>query len=267
MVSWFSLFLTVLAYSLLSTGFVLMKKGISWINYKGKKGKQYYKNLFTWFLGFITLNSYIVPNTVALNFLEPHIVSAFAGWGVIALVFLSHIILKEKIYKSDFIYTLVIFISIVLLNIFEHQENQVMVQMPFFISACLLPFFLLALALFKPVSKRLKTILFASVSGISTGMIIVTIKVLVTFSGLHIRQYFSSPYFYVYLFFSLAAFITLQVSYKLGHMMLVGPVQYSVAIIYPAVCSFFVFGNNLKLTQIASIGLIIYGTANIMKKH
>ena len=267
MISWRSLFFTVLAYSLISIGFVLMKRGISWINYKGEKNRIYYKNLLTWVLGFLILNSSIVPNAIALNELEPHIVSAFAGWGVIVLVFLSNIVLKEKIYKSDFIYTLVIFISILMLNIFEQKKDQTIVQIPYFISVSVFPFFMLVLTFFKKVSRRLKTILFASISGISTGMIIVSIKALVTFSGFHVKLYFSSPYFYVYLFFSLAAFITLQISYKLGHMMLVGPVQYSAAIIYPALCTYLVFGNHITMIQMASLLLIIYGTANIMKRH
>jgi drug/metabolite transporter (DMT)-like permease len=244
-----------------------MKKGVSWIKYTGKKDKSYYKNLFIWILGFLTLNSSIVPNAIALNYLEPHIVSAFAGWGVVFLVFLSYVILKEKIYKSDFIYALVIFISILLLNIFEQKKDQTIVQIAFFIFMSVLPFLILSSVFFKSISRRLKTILFAAVSGISSGMIIVSIKVLVTFSGFHVKLYFLSPYFYVYLFFSLTAFITLQVSYKLGHMMLVGPVQYSAAIIYPTLCSYFVFGNQINMIQTVSLLLIIYGTANIMKRH
>jgi multidrug transporter EmrE-like cation transporter len=263
----FSIFLAVLAYTLLSSGFVLMKKGISWIGYKGKKDRKYYKNIFTWVTGFVIMNSYIVPNAVALKYLEPHIVSAFAGWGVVVLVFLSHSVLKESLFKSDFIFSLVIFISIISLNIFELKNDRDIVKLSYLISASLLPLFIIIPAFLKPVSKRLKTILFAGVSGISTGMIIVSIKTLVTFSGFNISRYLTSPYLYLYLFFSISAFITLQVSYKMGRMMLVGPVQYSASIIYPVLCSYFVFGNNLRLIQIASILILIYGTAGILKKH
>lgn len=262
-----SVFLVVLAYTLLSTGFVLMKKGISWIGFKEKKDAKYYKNLFTWISGFVIMNSYIVPNAVALKYLEPHIVSAFAGWGVVVLVFLSHAVLKENLFKSDFIFTLVIFISILALNIFEQKNEENALKLPYLISASLLPLFIIAPAFLKPVSRRIKTLLFAGVSGISTGMIIITIKTLVTFSGFEVGRYLSSPYLYLYLFFSLGAFITLQISYKLGRMMEVGPVQYSASIIYPVLCSYFVFGNNIRLIQIASILVLIYGTAGILKKH
>jgi multidrug transporter EmrE-like cation transporter len=267
MTSLFSILLTILAYTLLSIGFVLMKKGISWIGYKGKKDKLYYQNLFIWILGFIIMNSNIVPNTIALKFLEPHIVSAFAGWGIIMLVFFSHVILKERLFKPDFIYTAVIFISIIFLNLLEQKKDQIVVKLPWLIFLSLIPLCLMAPAFLKHISKRLKTILFAAISGISTGMIIVTIKVLVIDSGFNVRSYFSSPYLYIYLFFSVAAFITLQISYKLGHMMLVGPVQYSAAIIYPVLCSYAVFANNIEFMQLVSIALVIYGTINILKNH
>ncbi len=213
------------------------------------------------------MNSYIVPNAVALKYLEPHIVSAFAGWGVVVLVFLSHAVLKENLFKSDFIFSLVIFISIISLNIFEQKNDQAIVKLPYLISASLLPLFIIAPAFLKPVSKRLKTLLFAGVSGISTGMIIVSIKTLVTFSGFNVSRYLTSTYLYLYLFFSIGAFITLQVSYKMGRMMLVGPVQYSASIIYPVLCSYFVFENNMGIIQIASIFVLICATAGILKRH
>ncbi len=267
MTLWLSIFLALLAYTLLSFGFILMKKGIAWIGYKGDKDKTYYQNLSLWIMGFIIMNTTIVPNAVALKFLEPHIVSAFAGWGVIVLVFLSHLILREKLFRSDLIYAVLIFLSILFLNLFEHKDEQTTVRIPYFIFLSILPLFILASAFLRATSKRLKPILFAGVSGISTGMIIVTIKLLVTFSGFKVISYLSSSYLYIYLFFSIAAFITLQASYKLGHMILVGPVQYSAAIIYPVLCSYFVFGNKIEIIQMACIFLLIYGTANILKKH
>jgi drug/metabolite transporter (DMT)-like permease len=71
----------------------------------------------------------------------------------------------------------------------------------------------------------------------------------------------------LYLFFSLAAFVTLQVAYKLGQMMTVGPIQYSAVIIYPALCSFLVFGKHINLVQIAAILVIIYSVIAILRKH
>ncbi|MBD3414940.1 MAG: hypothetical protein GF421_10980 [Candidatus Aminicenantes bacterium] len=267
MISWYSLFFALIAYTLLSCGFVLMKKGISWIGHKGKKDRIYYRNLFTWIGGFIVLNSYIIPNAIALKNLEPHIVSSFAAWGVVVLVFLSKAVLKEQLFRSDYIYTMLIFISITLLNLYEQPKDQITVNSTAFVVLSLFPLLVMAFMLTKWISKKLKAILFAGISGLSTGMIIVSIKALVTLSGFRIGSYFSSLYFYVYLFFSLAAFVTLQISYKLGPMMRVGPVQYGAAIVYPVLCSYSVFGNKLTFIQIASLFLLIFGTIRILKKH
>jgi len=149
----FSILLTILAYTVLSTGFVLMKKGIAWIGYKGEKDKKYYRNLFTWISGFLLINIYIVPNTVALRYLNPHIVSSMAGWGVVFMVFLSHAVLKEKLYSTDFIYSAFIFISIIFLNLYENQEGGMTANIPLLTIMALLPFFLFVPVLINSISK------------------------------------------------------------------------------------------------------------------
>jgi hypothetical protein len=190
-----SVFITIFAYTLLSTGFVLMKKGIGWIGFKDKKGKTFYRNLLLWIIGFILINVYIVPNTIALKYLTPHLVSSMAGWGIIILIFFSYLILKEKLYRSDYFYTILIVISIVLLHFFERQESEEKVIIPVLAAVSVLPLLLLFPALLRFVPRRVKTILMAALSGISAGLIIVTLKVLVTFSGFAVSTYFSSPYF------------------------------------------------------------------------
>jgi len=262
-----SVFITIFAYTLLSTGFVLMKKGIGWIGFKGKKDKAFYRNLTLWIIGFILINVYIVPNTIALKYLAPHLVSSMAGWGIIVMIFFSYLILKEKLFSSDYFYTILIVVSIVFLHFFERQASEEIINISALITVASLPLFLLLPALLRFVSKRVKTILFATLSGISAGLIIVMLKVLVTYSGFAVPSYFSSPYFYWYLFFSLTAFITLQVAYKLGQMMTVGPIQYLATIIYPALCSFLIFGKHINLVQIAAILAIIFSVVAILRKH
>jgi len=264
---WLSVLITILAFTLLSTGFVLMKRGIGWIGFKGKKDRSFYSHLSLWILGFVLINVYVVPNTIALKYLAPHLVSSMAGWGIIVMIFFSHLILKEKLYHSDYLYTAFIVVSIVVLHFFEYQGSEDKVNMFMLIAAVSLPFSLLLPAFLRFVPKRIKTILYAALSGISAGLIIVMLKVLVSFSGFAVPSYFSSPYFYLYLFFSLAAFITLQVAYKWGQMMTVGPIQYSATIIYPALCSFLVFGRHIHLVQIAAMAAIIYSVVAILKKH
>ncbi|MCP5103511.1 MAG: hypothetical protein GY950_09040, partial [bacterium] len=114
-----SIFMALIAYSAVSTGFVLMKMGIDWMGWKGKRDKVFYKKFFIWVTGFIIMNIYGVPSAIALKQLPPHIVAAFAGWGIVVLVFLSHFLLKETLFKTDFVFSFLIVAGIFLLNFFE----------------------------------------------------------------------------------------------------------------------------------------------------
>ena len=268
MTTWLSLCLTALAYTLLSTGYVLQKKGISWIGYKGEKGRSFYRALGIWIVGFLLMNLYIVPNAAALKLLDPHIVSAMAGWGVIVLVFLSQALLQERILRFDVAFTLLIVAAIVVLNIFERPEaGQDMVRLGPLIAAMAFPFLLVLPALAPALTRRTRGLLFASVSGLSAGLIIVTLKILVASFGYRVAGYFASPHLYLYLVFSLGSFLALQASYKMGRMLAVGPVQYSAAIIYPVLCSAAVFGNRLHIIQIVAVGTVVAGVWGILRKH
>jgi len=262
-----SIALAILAYALLSVGLVLMKKGINWIGFKGKKEAAFYRDLITWIAGFLLSNLYIVPNTIALKQLEPHIVAAMAGWGVVALVVLSHAILKEKLYRSDLLFTFIIFSAIILLNIFEHQEQKSGYSLPAIVIMASFPFLLFITGSLKFLSKRVRTIIFAGISGMATGMIIVTMKILVSRFGLHVPEYFSSPFLYLYLLFSLTAFISMQIAYKLGAMLRAGPVLYSAGIIYPLLCSGLIFSNRIHILQYFAVAAMIYGVFALLKKR
>lgn len=259
--------LTVFAYTLLSTGFVLQKKGIGWIGFNGTKDRTYYRWLFTWIAGFLLMNLYIIPSTMALKHLDPHIVSAFAGWGIIVMVFLSASVLKEAIHPSDVWLTLMIVLAIVVLNLFEFREAEEVISRAHLLAAVILPFIFSGPALLRFIPRTTRAVFFAAVTGLSTGMIIVIMKALVLEFGFEVGSYLSSPLLYLYLLFSLAAFITLQAAYKLGAMMLVGPVQYSTAIIYPVLCSYWVFEKQIHPLQLGAIALIVMAVVGILRKR
>ena len=259
--------LAVFGYTILSMGFVFQKKGISWIGYQGEKNRIYYRNLFIWIVGFLLMNLNIVPNAMALKHLDPHIVAAMAGWGIIVMVFLSAYLLKEQIQRSDIIFTSIIVLSIIVLNLFEITETEESIARPYLLAAIILPFIILVPAVLKFFSRTTRAILFAIVTGMCTGMIIVTVKVLVSELGFDVAGYFSSPLLYLYLLFSLTGFVTLQAAYKLGAMMLVGPIQYSTAILYPVVCSYGVFGKQLHPLQVGTIVVIVMAVVGMLRNR
>lgn len=264
----FAVFMALMAYTLLSIGIVLQKKGVDCFGWKGKKDRQFYTHLGTWIAGFLIMNINGIPNAIALKTLPPHIVSASAGWGIIVLIFFSSWVLKEKIFKSDFIFTGLIVTGIFLSNIFERAtaaENPVAKIGLIVISV--LPFVIMPAVLFRTISKKIKTVVYGAVSGLSAGLLVVFLKMLMMTYGFQVGKFFGSIYLYLYIVFALLSLIALQLANKSGDMIVIGPVQYSTQIVYPAVSTYIVFRQSLSLMQIAAIVLIIYAVNKILQKH
>jgi len=263
-----AIFMALIAYSLLSIGIVLMKKGVDCFGWKGKKNRQFYTHLGTWIAGFLIMNINGVPNAIALKTLPPHIVSASAGWGIIVLIFFSAWVLKEKIFGSDFIFTGLIVVSIFLLNFFEQSNTtESPVSLSGLIVISVLPFIIMPVALFGKISKKIKTVVYAAVSGLSAGLLVVFLKMLMMTYGFQVGKFFGSIYLYLYIFFALLSLIALQLANKSGDMIVIGPVQYSSQIVYPAISTYVVFRQSLSLMQMAAMVLVIYAVNKILKKH
>lgn len=267
----FSILMALVAYACISTGFVLMKMGIDRMEWKGKRNKTFYKNLSLWITGFIIMNIYGVPSAVALKHLPSHIVASFAGWGIVVLVFLSHLLLKEKLAKTDIVFSLSIVAGIVLLNLFEKPSPPGTADETAMVLLAAVPVVLFTAGIVGGIvsglSPKKKTVVFASVSGISAGLMVVTLRLLVLAYGYDVALYFNSPYLYAYIGFALLSFIALQAACKNGPMMVTGPVQYSTTIIYPLPAAFLVFDRGIHPVQFLAIGLIVYSVISILKKR
>ncbi len=250
----------IFAYTILSVGLVFMKKGVSWIGWKKEnRGNEFYFNLFIWLSGFILINVSIVPNAFALKTLPPHIVSSIAGWGIIIMIVLSYWWLKELLVKSDFFYFFLIITGIFLLGFFEkNSANKVIPGKSSLFIATVFPFLILSfLFICKKAGDKFKAIILSSISGISAGLIIIYMKILVNIFGFKIINYFSSVYLYIYLLFSILSFIFLQLAYKKGEMIIVGPIYYSLNIVYTVIVSVLIFKQTVEIIQIFAIGFII----------
>jgi len=268
-----SILMAIIAYSLLSLGFVLQKKGITWMGWKGPKDKTFYHNLLIWLTGFVVMNIFPVPSAVALKTLPSHIVSAFAGWGIIMLVGFSFVFLKEHIYKTDYLYSILIVLGIVFLNIFEKSAKAynpsatagsgIWGQAVLFA----IPVIIIFSGLFRAITSKVKTWIFAAVSGMSAGLMVVTLRLLVVKFGYQVTSYPGSLYLYLYLAFALLSFLGLQLALKNGPMIVTGPVQYSATIIYPVFAAMFIFQQPIGWVQYPAIIIIVFGVVQILKKH
>jgi len=262
-----ALVMATLAYSCISIGFIMMKSGIVWLGWKGKRDIVFFKKLALWLTGFLIMNIYGVPSAIALKTLPPHVVAAFAGWGIVLLVFLSRLLLKEKLYRSDWLYALLVVIGIVMLNLFEKTVPYQRVNLPGLLGVCAVPVLLFAIALFFSLSSKWKTIFYGTVSGVSAALMVVFLDLLVGKYQYRVTEYLQSPYLYGYLVAAVLSTIALQMALKKGPMMTVGPVQYSSNIVFPVIALFFVYSRVIPPGQFPAIGLIVVAVVNILKKR
>jgi len=269
MKQFFPILMALTAYTMLSLGFVLQKKGIRWMGWKEAKNRVYYGNLAVWVSGFLIMNIYGVPSAIALKTLPPHIVAAFAGWGIVMLVLFSRFFLQEKIHRSDYYYSAAIVLGIFLLGWFEPhvQPNGYRIRAWGLILLTVVPTAIVIAALPKSLGKRLKTGCYASVSGMAAALMVVSLRLLVVRYGYDVSLYPASVFLYLYVFSALLSLVALQLALKSGSMIAVGPLQYAANIIYPVIAALLVFGQSLHIMQIPAVGLIVYSVSALLKKH
>ncbi len=256
------------AYLFISAGIILQKKGILWIGWEGRKNKSYYLNLSVWLSGFLLMNIYGIPSAIALKILPPYIVSAFAGFGIIIIVFFSGFFLKERIFKTDYFYSGLIIVGIVILCIFGSRSSSGSIGKGFSsIGFFIFPILLFFISIKKAMRDKYKNIVYAVVSGCSAGVTVVALKGLVHNFGYVVADYFSSEFLYIYIIFAIISFVSLQISLKSGPAFITGQVQYSFTIIYPVIGSIAVFSERMDTIQLFSIALIVYCVIKLLKNR
>jgi multidrug transporter EmrE-like cation transporter len=262
-----SILMAMTAYACLAVGLVLMKKGIGWLGWKGPKDRSFYGSLAVWIAGFLVMNLYGVPNALALKILPPDVVAAFAGWGIVVLVFCSHFLLRESISRSDLVYSFLIVGGIAALNLFSRPEAAGEPDPAATVVLFFLPFVLFVCGLVFSWSDTLKTALFAAVSGLCAGLMVVALGLLVRRYEYQIALYLKSPYLYLYIGLGLLSLVALQVALKHGPLMVIGPIQYSTHIGYPLVAAMAVFRRPVHAVQYLAVGLIVYSVVGILRRR
>jgi len=262
-----SILLAFFGFTLLSAGVVLTKAGSPWMKRNGRKESGFYRYLAIWLSGLLLYNLAMIPNGIASKTLPPHIVSAISGWGIIVIIILSYFFLKEKVFLSDLIYSIMIIAGIIILNVAEKPAEVEHLDKTAFYILLSIPFLILLPALIKNIGFKVKTVLFSIFAGCLGGFTLVIMNIVVKEHGYDIISYFSTPYPYLYMLAGFSAFIALQLAMRWGDMMVVGPLQNSFIIIYPVICSYFVSHSDLGVFQIAALVVIVYSCIAILKKH
>ncbi len=261
--------LALLGFTLLSSGVVLTKAGAPFMQWKdrGPRDARFYRYLATWLVGFALYNVAIIPNGMASDALPPHVVSAISGWGIPVMVFLSSVLLKERLYRSDFLYSAGIVAGIAILNLAEAPADVLQIDKTALYVLLALPFLLLVPVPFRAVPHKAKAILLASAAGCIGGFALVLVNVAVKEFGFDPAGWFGSPYPYLFMSTGTVAFVSLQLAMRWGNMMLVGPINNSLIILYPALCSVLVYDASLGALQLLAIALIVASCVMILRKH
>ena len=132
----------IAAYFILALGFVLQKKGIAIFSPSRKRQDTYF-----WISGFILININPVFNFLSLLHIPSHLVNAISGLTIVFTVFLSAILLKEKIFKSDILFTVLMVFSIFAVTFFNSTSTQTVPPKKLVLLFTLLPIVLFLLVI------------------------------------------------------------------------------------------------------------------------
>ncbi|MCX7771653.1 MAG: hypothetical protein N2376_00895, partial [Clostridia bacterium] len=249
-------------------GTVLQKKGLRWINWKKAHKHGYLRYFGTWLSGII-LSYFLsaIPLSMASKVLPPHVVTAMSGWGIVVIIFLSFFFLKERVYPSDIVYSIVIVGCTLAIGLLTKPAYVLHINRPMLNILFVVPFGLLVPLVFKAMKPKVKAALLACFSGCMGGIAIV-------FFNIMVRDYFSKGFagipkdiLALYLLSAVAGAIAEQGSYKIGTMTVVASIRLGLFIIYPVICSALLFQSRVDEIQVLCIALIILSCYKIFKKR
>ncbi|QAT39640.1 hypothetical protein [Clostridium sp. JN-9] len=269
-----SIVLALLGILLHSIGIILQKKGTSGLNLKELLNLKSIKDikissyLITWVTGLVlAYNISVIPTAMASEGLSPEVVSAISGLGIVFILVLSRIFLSEKIYKSDIPLAMIIVVSIYVICLSQQNESIDYMDKTAFFALTFAPFLLLIPFFKRRLSNKTKAVLFSSISGLTGGMAYVVLNIAIKKGGISLNEVFSAVYIYEYIIIGFISGAFLQIAYKFGDIIHIVPIQMSLTVIYPLICSYFIFHKTISVVQDSLILLIALCCWIILRHH
>lgn len=249
-------------------GMVCQKKGIRWMDMRKSKQAGLSKYFFIWLAGILT--SYVLsayPNSIASNALPPHIITAMAGWEIVVIVFLSWVFLKERMYKTDGLYALLIVGCTAVLGVRTRPAEYMQEQKLWRILVFLIPVVFLFPLLNKRLTAKTKVAFFAIYSGCMGGLALVYFNILVRAIFAHGLKGLPIGILALYLLSAVLGLIGEQTSYRIGEMTVVASIRLSLYIVYPIFCSMLLYKSSIDVIQLMAIAVIIFACYGIYRKR
>jgi drug/metabolite transporter (DMT)-like permease len=274
MSKFWSIILALVGIFLHSIGVLMQKKGTNGLNFremfklKSIKDIKISSDLIIWVTGLIlAYNISVIPTAIASDTLSPEVVSAISGLGIVFILVLSHIFLKEKLYTSDIPFAIIIVVCIYVICVSQRREPIVYVDNTAFYTLTFLPFLLLIPVFSKRLKNKVKAVLFSSLSGLTGGVAYVVLNIAVKEGGISLTGIFGSTYIYEYIIIGFISGAFLQIAYKFGDIIHIVPIQMSLTVIYPLICSYFIFHKNISVIQDSLILLVAFCYWIILRRH
>ena len=249
-------------------GLVLQKKGMDHLDFKRLKAFKVSHYFIIWFIGILL--AYVIsvlPTGIASKGLSPQIVSSISGLSIVLVVILSHYFLKERVFVWDIVLSIVIIFSIFGISIIKDVTPYTVINKKALYAMIFAPFLLLLPLLNRKAGNKLKTFEYAAFSGLTSGLCYVLLNIAVKASDGSFSGLFSTVYPYEYTAVGLFSTMSMQAAYRYGKIINIAPLQISLGVIYPLVCSYFIFQKSITPAQDLLIVVIAVCCAVIQKKH
>lgn len=258
----------LLGMTLHALGMVLQKVATDRTNWNNRKSKQFLIGILIWCSGiFFSVILSAIPTAISSKFLPPYIISALSSWSIIVGLILSYFLLREKIHLSDFVYSIIISICIVIMGYCSNNDKGQITNSFNLTLLIFCPAIIILPVFFKKISDSIKAVCVSTYSGMMSGITLVLMNVVIKASNFSVSQIINSPYFLIYYVAGLASLIFLQLGFRYGKATLVIPLQTSFSIIYPVICAFFIYESKIPIICLFQVLIIIVCCWAILRKR
>jgi len=254
-------------------GGVLQKKGIGWQRKGRNRDTRWRREFLVWLAGFLMSSFIPALNLVALYGISPAVLGAVGGSSIAFGAIFAAPILGERLPPRGIAASAALLASVSGFAILGRGPGSASWSRPFFIFAWLLPVAAGAEAWLAlrprgggvpdPGSGRLRgyAIAMAAVSGSLGGLMAVIMKLIQADVLSDPLRYPLSPIMYAHLTVAIVGPWAMQIAYRHGQAVIVGPISGALSVAYPAIASWLVFAERPSLPSVIALAAVIGSAA------
>jgi drug/metabolite transporter (DMT)-like permease len=254
-------------------GGVLQKKGIGWQRKGRDRDAGWRREFLVWLSGFLMSSLIPALNLVALYGVSPAVLAAIGGSGIAFAAIFAAPLLGERLPPCGIAASAALLASVAAFAISGRDAGSASWSRPFFVLAWLLPVAAGAAAWLAlrprgggnpdPETGRLRgyAIAMAAASGSLGGLMAVIMKLIQADVLGDPLRYPLTPIMYAHLTVAIAGPWAMQIAYRHGRAVIVGPISGAVSVAYPAIAAWLIFGERPSLPSVIALAAVICSAA------